>query len=53
LEVAHLDLADLNTVRAFASAWSGPLHILVDRLQATSGAWQFDPWALAASMTAG
>jgi NAD(P)-dependent dehydrogenase (short-subunit alcohol dehydrogenase family) len=30
LEVAHLDLADLSSVRAFASAWSGPLHILVN-----------------------
>jgi NAD(P)-dependent dehydrogenase (short-subunit alcohol dehydrogenase family) len=30
LEVAHLDLADLSTVRAFTSAWSGPLHILVN-----------------------
>jgi NAD(P)-dependent dehydrogenase (short-subunit alcohol dehydrogenase family) len=30
LRVAHLDLADLSTVREFASAWSGPLHILVN-----------------------
>jgi len=30
LQVAHLDLADLGTVRGFASAWSGPLHILVN-----------------------
>jgi NAD(P)-dependent dehydrogenase (short-subunit alcohol dehydrogenase family) len=30
LQVTHLDLADLSTVRAFASAWSGPLHILVN-----------------------
>jgi NAD(P)-dependent dehydrogenase (short-subunit alcohol dehydrogenase family) len=30
LQVAHLDLADLGSVRAFASAWSGPLHILVN-----------------------
>lgn len=30
LQVAHLDLADLGTARAFASAWSGPLHILVN-----------------------
>ena len=30
LRVAHLDLADLGSVRAFASAWSGPLHILVN-----------------------
>jgi NAD(P)-dependent dehydrogenase (short-subunit alcohol dehydrogenase family) len=30
LRVMHLDLADLSSVRAFASAWSGPLHILVN-----------------------
>jgi NAD(P)-dependent dehydrogenase (short-subunit alcohol dehydrogenase family) len=29
-EVRRLDLADPNSVRAFASAWSGPLHILVN-----------------------
>ena len=27
--VGHLDLADLDTVDAFAAAWSGPLHVLV------------------------
>jgi NAD(P)-dependent dehydrogenase (short-subunit alcohol dehydrogenase family) len=30
LHVAQLDLADLGSVRAFTSAWSGPLHILVN-----------------------
>jgi len=30
LQVMHLDLANLSNVRAFASAWSGPLHILVN-----------------------
>ena len=30
VRVAHLDLADLGTVRALAAAWSGPLHILVN-----------------------
>jgi NAD(P)-dependent dehydrogenase (short-subunit alcohol dehydrogenase family) len=30
LQVAPLDLADLTSVHAFASAWSGPLHILVN-----------------------
>ena len=30
LLVAPLDLADLGSVRAFAAAWSGPLHILVN-----------------------
>jgi NAD(P)-dependent dehydrogenase (short-subunit alcohol dehydrogenase family) len=30
LRVAHLDLADQSSVRAFASAWAGPLHILVN-----------------------
>lgn len=28
--VAHLDLTDLDSVRAFAAAWDGPLHILVN-----------------------
>ncbi|WP_234375537.1 SDR family NAD(P)-dependent oxidoreductase [Streptomyces sp. CB01373] len=28
--VAHLDLDDLNSVRAFAGDWNGPLHILVN-----------------------
>jgi NAD(P)-dependent dehydrogenase (short-subunit alcohol dehydrogenase family) len=28
--VARLDLADLDSVRAFASSWDGPLHILVN-----------------------
>ena len=27
--VAHLDLADLATVDAFARSWTGPLHVLV------------------------
>ncbi len=30
VHVAHLDLADLASVDAFASSWSGPLHILVN-----------------------
>ena len=30
VRVAHLDLADLATVRALAAAWTGPLHILVN-----------------------
>lgn len=30
VRVAHLDLADLAGVRAFAAAWSGPLHLLVN-----------------------
>jgi NAD(P)-dependent dehydrogenase (short-subunit alcohol dehydrogenase family) len=30
LRVAQLDLADLGSVRAFTSAWSGPLHMLVN-----------------------
>ncbi len=28
-DVAHLDLADLASVDAFAGAWAGPLHVLV------------------------
>lgn len=28
--VAHLDLADLSTVEKFATAWQGPLHVLVN-----------------------
>jgi NAD(P)-dependent dehydrogenase (short-subunit alcohol dehydrogenase family) len=30
VQVAHLDLANLDSVRTFASGWSGPLHILVN-----------------------
>jgi NAD(P)-dependent dehydrogenase (short-subunit alcohol dehydrogenase family) len=30
LQVAQLDLADLGSVRAFAAAWSGPLHMLIN-----------------------
>jgi NAD(P)-dependent dehydrogenase (short-subunit alcohol dehydrogenase family) len=30
LTAAQLDLADLGSVRAFTSSWSGPLHILVN-----------------------
>jgi NAD(P)-dependent dehydrogenase (short-subunit alcohol dehydrogenase family) len=30
LRVARLDLADLGSVRAFAAAWTGPLHMLVN-----------------------
>jgi NAD(P)-dependent dehydrogenase (short-subunit alcohol dehydrogenase family) len=30
IHVRRLDLADLHSVRAFSSAWSGPLHILVN-----------------------
>lgn len=30
LEVAHLDLADLDTVDAIAAGWDGPLHVLVN-----------------------
>ncbi|PPF46912.1 oxidoreductase [Pseudoclavibacter sp. AY1F1] len=30
VHVAHLDLADLATVRELASAWSGPLHLLIN-----------------------
>jgi NAD(P)-dependent dehydrogenase (short-subunit alcohol dehydrogenase family) len=30
LHVAHLDLADLSSVAAFAAGWRGPLHILVN-----------------------
>jgi NAD(P)-dependent dehydrogenase (short-subunit alcohol dehydrogenase family) len=30
LKVRWLDLDDLNSVRAFAAQWSGPLHILVN-----------------------
>jgi NAD(P)-dependent dehydrogenase (short-subunit alcohol dehydrogenase family) len=29
IEVAHLDLADQASVRAFTAGWEGPLHILV------------------------
>src|SRR5262245_20029527 len=30
ITVATLDLTDLGSVRSFARAWSGPLHILVN-----------------------
>jgi NAD(P)-dependent dehydrogenase (short-subunit alcohol dehydrogenase family) len=30
LRVAWLDLADLDSVRAFVSAWDGPLHLLIN-----------------------
>jgi hypothetical protein len=30
IHVRRLDLADLGSVRAFSSAWNGPLHILVN-----------------------
>jgi len=30
IEAAPLDLSDLNSVSAFARAWNGPLHILVN-----------------------
>jgi len=30
LAVAHLDLADLDSVAAFTEAWTGPLHVLVN-----------------------
>ncbi len=30
VHVAHLELSDRRSVRAFADAWRGPLHVLVD-----------------------
>lgn len=30
VKVAHLDLADLDSVKQFAAAWKGPLHLLVN-----------------------
>ncbi|MBI1214612.1 MAG: SDR family NAD(P)-dependent oxidoreductase [Alphaproteobacteria bacterium] len=30
VSVRHLDLADLNSVKAFTGEWSGPVHILVN-----------------------
>jgi NAD(P)-dependent dehydrogenase (short-subunit alcohol dehydrogenase family) len=30
VRVAHLELTDLESVRAFATSWDGPLHILVN-----------------------
>ncbi|MER5515638.1 SDR family NAD(P)-dependent oxidoreductase [Streptomyces sp. NPDC002763] len=30
VRVAHVDIADLDSVTAFASSWRGPLHILVN-----------------------
>jgi NAD(P)-dependent dehydrogenase (short-subunit alcohol dehydrogenase family) len=31
--VAHLDLADSSSIAAFAAAWDGPLHILVNNAE--------------------
>jgi NAD(P)-dependent dehydrogenase (short-subunit alcohol dehydrogenase family) len=30
VDVKHLDLSDLHSVKAFTAAWKGPLHILVN-----------------------
>ena len=30
VDVKHLDLSDLHSVRAFTTAWKGPLHILIN-----------------------
>jgi NAD(P)-dependent dehydrogenase (short-subunit alcohol dehydrogenase family) len=30
VEVRHLDLTDLSSVRGFASAWDGPIDVLID-----------------------
>jgi NAD(P)-dependent dehydrogenase (short-subunit alcohol dehydrogenase family) len=30
VDVMHLDLSDLRSVRAFITAWKGPLHILIN-----------------------
>ena len=35
--VVRLDLADRNSIDAFAKAWDGPLHILVKRHLAAVG----------------
>jgi NAD(P)-dependent dehydrogenase (short-subunit alcohol dehydrogenase family) len=48
LDVRALDLSDQPSVRAFAAAWDGPLHILIDNagvmalptLQHTSEGWE-------------
>jgi len=48
VEVAYVDLVDLASVRAFASSWQGPLHLLVDNagvmavptLELTSAGWE-------------
>lgn len=48
VHVAALDLADLGSVRQFAAAWRGPLHMLVNNagvmaipeLQTTSEGWE-------------
>ncbi|MFK0206305.1 SDR family NAD(P)-dependent oxidoreductase [Agrobacterium sp. NPDC090283] len=47
-EVVALDLADQSSVRAFADAWSGPLHLLINNagvmaipdLQRTPDGWE-------------
>src|ERR1700692_733736 len=30
VDVKHLDLSDLRSVRAFTTGWKGPLHILIN-----------------------
>jgi NAD(P)-dependent dehydrogenase (short-subunit alcohol dehydrogenase family) len=48
LEVRQLDLADLQSVRAFAGEWTGPLHMLVNNagimatptLERTGNRWE-------------
>ena len=30
MHVGQLDLADLDSVRAFVSTWDGPLHLLIN-----------------------
>ena len=48
MHVAYVDLVDLATVRAFAAAWTGPLHLLVNNagvmaiptLELTADGWE-------------
>jgi NAD(P)-dependent dehydrogenase (short-subunit alcohol dehydrogenase family) len=48
VEVVPIDLADMKSVRAFTSAWTGPVHILVNnagimalpQLEKTAAGWE-------------
>jgi NAD(P)-dependent dehydrogenase (short-subunit alcohol dehydrogenase family) len=48
VSVAHLDLADQSSVRAFANSWGGPLHLLVNNagVMASPEAYNDQGWEL-------
>jgi NAD(P)-dependent dehydrogenase (short-subunit alcohol dehydrogenase family) len=48
VEVAHLDLSDQDSVRAFVNAWNGPLHLLINNagVMATPETYTAAGWEL-------